>query len=142
MAKDGALQEAVKELYAVTGRLEAMYPGRRFTPDGHMVGSLGEVVAAEMHGLELFEASHPIHDAVAPDGKLVHFSTLKNCGSSSRLSLRIHLPTRVMRGSSAILKTGPDFSLSSCSSASFASASTHMLRNLFISNSRPPFVTG
>ena len=71
MAKDGALREAVRELYAVTSRLEAMYPGRRFTPDGHMVGSLGEVVAAEMHGLELFEASHPVHDAVAPDGRLV-----------------------------------------------------------------------
>ena len=71
MARDGALREAIRELYAVTARLEAMYPGRRFTPDGHMVGSLGEVVAAEMHGLELFEASHPVHDAVAPDGRLV-----------------------------------------------------------------------
>jgi hypothetical protein len=71
MAKGGALREAIRELYAVTGRLEAMYPERKFTPDGHMVGSLGEVVAAEMHSLELFEASHPVHDAVAPDGRLV-----------------------------------------------------------------------
>ena len=43
-------------------------------------------------------------------------STLMNCGSSSKLSLRSHLPTRVIRGSSAILNTGPVFSLSSLSS--------------------------
>lgn len=65
------LQSIIGELYAVVAKLETKYPGRHFTPDGHMVGSLGEVVAAERYGLELFEASHPVHDAVAVDGKLV-----------------------------------------------------------------------
>ena len=65
------LQEKICELYALTAQLEAMYPGRYFTPDGHMVGSIGEVIAAEEYGLELFEASHPAHDALSPDGRLV-----------------------------------------------------------------------
>src|SRR5881628_1873197 len=33
--------------------------------------------------------------------------TLKNCGHSSRLNLRSHLPIGVMRGSFETLKTGP-----------------------------------
>ncbi|WP_206215108.1 hypothetical protein, partial [Adlercreutzia sp. ZJ138] len=51
--------------------LEEMYPGRHFTPDGHMVGSLGEAITSEWYGLRLFKAAYPIHDGVAPDGRLV-----------------------------------------------------------------------
>lgn len=48
-----------------------MHPGRHFTPDGHTVGSLGEVVAAEHYGLKLYEASHRQHDAYElVDGKM------------------------------------------------------------------------
>ena len=32
----------VGELYALVAQLEALFPGRRFTPDGHLVGSIGE----------------------------------------------------------------------------------------------------
>ena len=65
----------IRELYAIASKLEEMYPGRHFTPDGHMVGSLGEVAAAKAYGLELFEASNPVHDAFAEDGKLVQIKT-------------------------------------------------------------------
>ena len=34
------------QLYAASGRLEALFPGRKFTLDGHLVGSVGEVIAA------------------------------------------------------------------------------------------------
>jgi hypothetical protein len=54
-----------------TDRLEALFPGRTFTPDGHLVGSIGEVVAAHMFGLELQPASTLGHDAKAPDGRRV-----------------------------------------------------------------------
>ena len=67
--------------------------------------------------------------------------TLTNWGSSSSDSFRSHLPTRVMRGSSAILNTGPVFSLSSLSSASLSSASTHMLRNFNIRKVLPSLPT-
>ena len=40
--------ELVAELHAITAELESLYPGRRFTPDGHLVGSLGEVTAADL----------------------------------------------------------------------------------------------
>lgn len=65
------IAEKIRKIYEITRELEEMYPGRHFTPDGHMVGSIGEVVAAEEYGLELFEASHPVHDARTQDGKLV-----------------------------------------------------------------------
>jgi len=35
-----------QELYSIVDRLEELFPGRRFTPDGHLVGSIGEVLAA------------------------------------------------------------------------------------------------
>lgn len=64
--------QAIRGLYAVTNHLGELYPGRHFTPDGHMVGSLGEVVAAEHYGLNLFTASAPVHDAEDPStGRLV-----------------------------------------------------------------------
>lgn len=68
MLKTG-LPQKIRELYVLVTELEAMYPGRHFTPDGHMIGSIGEVIAAEEYNLELFEASHPIHDAKTRDGK-------------------------------------------------------------------------
>jgi hypothetical protein len=42
-----------------------------FTPDGHLVGSLGEVIAAHRYGLTLLPSSSPDHDAIAPDGRWV-----------------------------------------------------------------------
>jgi hypothetical protein len=41
-----------------------MFPGRHFTPDGHMVGSLGEALAAHHYGIKLFPASSQCHDGV------------------------------------------------------------------------------
>lgn len=65
------IAKKIREIYKIANELEEMYSGRHFTPDGHMVGSIGEVIAAEEYGLELFEASHPVHDAKTKDGKQV-----------------------------------------------------------------------
>lgn len=65
------IAEKIRKIYEITRELEEMFPGRHFTPDGHMVGSIGEVIAAEEYGFELFESSHPVHDARTQDGKLV-----------------------------------------------------------------------
>src|SRR5688500_5485125 len=59
----------VQRLYELVGELEAHFPGRKFTPDGHLVGSLGEVPAAYYYGLELLTASTECHDATSRDGK-------------------------------------------------------------------------
>ena len=37
----------------------------------HMIGSIGEALAACCYGLKLFEASEKTHDGQAPDGRLV-----------------------------------------------------------------------
>ena len=47
----------VNELYEVVRNLEAMFPGRHFTPDGHLLGSIGECLAAYHYGLDLLPAS-------------------------------------------------------------------------------------
>ena len=65
------LEEIIRELYKITAELEEKYPGRRFTPDGHLIGSIGEVYAAEKYGLTLLEASSEKHDALSADGRLI-----------------------------------------------------------------------
>lgn len=57
------LPKQVADIYQAVQELEANDPGRKFTPDGHLVGSIGEVIAAEALGLKLYPASHPRHDA-------------------------------------------------------------------------------
>jgi hypothetical protein len=66
-----AIPALVRRLYAVVRDLEAAFPGRHFTPDGHLVGTLGEVLAAHCYGLDLLPASAKAHDAIAEDGRLV-----------------------------------------------------------------------
>lgn len=68
LARTGQL---VSELHAVVDRLEELYPGRRFTPDGHLVGSIGEVTAATLFDVALLTASSVGHDALAADGRRV-----------------------------------------------------------------------
>lgn len=62
------LPAAVAKIYEAVAELEARYPERKFTPDGHLVGSIGEVIAAEALGLTLHPASYPGHDAFDADG--------------------------------------------------------------------------
>lgn len=59
------------DLYTASDGLERMFPGRKFTLDGHLVGSIGEVVAAYIFDLDLNPASTLGHDARAPDGRNV-----------------------------------------------------------------------
>ena len=65
------LSDKIKELYKITNELEARYPGRKFTPDGHLVGSIGEVLVAEHYGLTLLPNSSETHDAVGKNGTYV-----------------------------------------------------------------------
>lgn len=65
------VDDLIRALFAVTDRLEAIFPGRKFSLDGHLVGSVGEVVAAHIFDLDLNAASTQGHDAVAPDGRSV-----------------------------------------------------------------------
>jgi hypothetical protein len=53
----------IVRLYEIFAVLEALHGGRHFTPDGHMVGSIGEVLVAFKFGLELVPASNKGYDA-------------------------------------------------------------------------------
>lgn len=65
------IPDILSRLYQIVHELEARFPGRRFTPDGHLVGSLGEVLASYHYNLELLPGSTECHDAKATDGRLV-----------------------------------------------------------------------
>lgn len=62
--------QIIKQIYGAVAELERMFPGRHFTPDGHMVGSIGEALAAHYYGLTLNPASTKGFDAVK-DGKKI-----------------------------------------------------------------------
>jgi len=71
MKKFDIIKEKVKELYKITDELEQTFPGRKFTPDGHLVGSIGEVLASGHYGLELLPSSFETHDAISKNGRKV-----------------------------------------------------------------------
>lgn len=81
------LPELMGDLYRIVGELEEMFPGRHFTPDGHLVGSLGECLAAHHYGLERLPASSPGVDAV------------KN---------GLHVEIKATQGKSVALRSGPE----------------------------------
>lgn len=58
------LSQAIRDLYAIVDRLEEKCAehGRHFTLDGHLLGSIGEVYAAERHGISLYTSSKKAHD--------------------------------------------------------------------------------
>ena len=77
-------QSIVRKLYGVVAELEAMFPGRHFTPDGHMVGSLGECLVADVYGLTPLTASNKGFDAVTSDGRGVEIKATQG----SRVAFR------------------------------------------------------
>ena len=76
------LSDKIKELYRITAELESTYPGRKFTVDGHLVGSIGEVIVAEHYGLSLLPNSTKTHDAVSKEGKKVQIKATQVKGIS------------------------------------------------------------
>lgn len=69
-----SLQATIECLYEIVHDLETKYgkaysdDKHHFTIDGHLLGSIGEVYAAEHYGLELLKSSEKRHDAKTQDG--------------------------------------------------------------------------
>ncbi|NOY41518.1 MAG: hypothetical protein GXP26_06745 [Planctomycetes bacterium] len=61
----------IHRLYDVVSELEQMFPGRPFTPDGHMVGSIGECLVADAFDLTLMPPSNTGFDAQDPHGNQI-----------------------------------------------------------------------
>ncbi|MBL8875717.1 MAG: hypothetical protein JNM86_07975 [Phycisphaerae bacterium] len=87
------LPEPVARIYQAVADLEALYPGRKFTPDGHLVGSIGEVVASEALKLTLCTMSQTGHDAFDCEGRKVQIKITagKKVALSSRCERMIVL---------------------------------------------------
>ncbi len=64
------IKDKVQQLIGIVSELEKEFPGRHFTLDGHLVGSIGEVMASYYYGIELYSASAVAHDGII-DGKQV-----------------------------------------------------------------------
>lgn len=64
----------VREVFEACRSLSAS-TGRPFSPDGHLVGSLGEVLAADLLNLTLMPPSNEGYDAVDSDGRKVEIKT-------------------------------------------------------------------
>ena len=65
------IPELVQRLYALVDELEKLFPHRRFTLDGVLVGSIGEVLAESHYNLKLYPSSTEGHDAVSSSGRQV-----------------------------------------------------------------------
>jgi len=74
----------IEELFRITDELTEM-TGRAFTPDGHLVGSIGEVLAANAYGLQLEPHSTKGCDATR-DGRRVEIKAT----FSNRVAFRAH----------------------------------------------------
>lgn len=68
--KMDAIKKKVQRLIEIVKELEDDFPGRHFTLDGHLVGSIGEVMASYYYGIELYSASAVAHDGEI-DGKKI-----------------------------------------------------------------------
>jgi hypothetical protein len=84
----------IGDLLKTTQRLNTLFEGRPFTPDGHLVGSIGEVVAEYVYDLRLQPASTPQIDAHTKDGRSVQIKLTGAKGTSFgiRWSSRMKTP--------------------------------------------------
>lgn len=112
----------VCRLYEIVDELERLFPGRSFTPDGHLVGSIGESLAAYVFGLDLMPASFRGSDAKAPDGSTVEIKATQ--GNSVSLSVHADpLPDRLIvlrlirTGRAEVIYNGPAAQVWSASGA-------------------------
>lgn len=74
--KMNMIREKVQTMIGIVSELEAEFPGRHFTLDGHLVGSIGEVMAAYYYGIELYRASVSRHDGIV-DGREVQIKIMQ-----------------------------------------------------------------
>jgi hypothetical protein len=69
------IEEALAGLFTAVSMLQEAYPGKPFTPDGRLVGDIGEVVASLAYALTLNEGLTKHHDAITDDGRHVQIKT-------------------------------------------------------------------
>lgn len=84
MIDHSKFQSLIKQLYCTVNELEDMFPGRHFTPDGHMVGSIGECLVADAYALKLMTASNKGYDALSLSGQQVEIKATQSKSAAFR----------------------------------------------------------
>ncbi len=108
------VRRLVQSLYATVKALDEEFvaEGRTFTPDGHLVGSIGDVVAAYSFGLTLYPPSTETHDAESEDRKKVQ---IKLTGGNRSVSLYSEpdylIVLQLSNGKSDTIYNGPGVSV-------------------------------
>ncbi|WP_421718506.1 DUF6998 domain-containing protein [Algiphilus sp.] len=91
------IRALVERIYSAVQELEAMFLGRLFTPDGHMVGSIGECLVADAYDLELMPASNKGYDARSRDGKRVEIKATQSRSVAFRSEPEHTIAIRILR---------------------------------------------
>jgi hypothetical protein len=108
MTRTLTLPKPIAEIFRQVARLERAYPGRKFTPDGHLIGSIGEVIAAEAFDLKLLPASAAGHDARDENGALVQIKLTSGNSVGLRANCERLLVMRIVDPTSAeLVYNGP-----------------------------------
>lgn len=84
----------IGDLLRTTTRLNQLFKDRPFTPDGHLVGSIGEVVAEYIYDLRLAPPGTPQVDAHTKDGHTVQIKLTGQKGTSYGMRWSNAIPCR------------------------------------------------
>ena len=69
------LQELIRKLYGLVLEMHTKFPHWKFTPDGRLVGDIGEALACYYFGLTPLDGNKKTHDAKTDSGCLVQIKT-------------------------------------------------------------------
>lgn len=75
---DPRFSDLLKQIYTAVAGMEEMFPGRHFTPDGRMVGSIGEAIAAVHYGVQLYPPGHREFDGQKGEKEIQIKATQRN----------------------------------------------------------------
>jgi hypothetical protein len=108
--RNAKVSRLIRSLYDVVNELEEEFidEERKFTLDGHLVGSIGEVVAAYTFGLTLYPPGKETHDAEAENGRKVQIKLtggIRGIALSSKPDYLIVLQLRDLKFS--VVYNGP-----------------------------------
>ncbi|HUX22487.1 MAG TPA: hypothetical protein VMW69_14710 [Spirochaetia bacterium] len=65
---DERIQDAHTKIFAGIKELKEIFPAKKFTIDGRLVGDIGEVLAETYYDLSLYDKILPYHDGETSDG--------------------------------------------------------------------------
>jgi hypothetical protein len=67
----GMIPDAIIKILGIVDQLRAVYPKKKFTLDGRLLGDLGECLVEDAYDVRLFEDLRKQHDGRTSDGRQV-----------------------------------------------------------------------